>query len=105
MLRIGSKVGYDRSGRVTVPRPLAEMLNLTRGDDLVVWSVEDGKAVLRKATTPLYGIDIEQEEIERNLREYESRFPKDASCEGLSEEERRRLAVEEYQRRKDTKQQ
>lgn len=40
--------------------PLAEMLNLTRGDDLVVWSVEDGKAVLRKATTPLYGIDIEQ---------------------------------------------
>lgn len=101
MLRIGSKVGYDSSGRVTVPRPLAEMLNLTRGDDLVVWSVEDGKAVLRKATTPLYGIDIEQEEIERNLREYESRFPKDVSYEGLSEEERRRLAVEEYQRRKD----
>ena len=57
MLRIGSKVGYDSSGRVTVPRPLAEMLNLTKGDDLVIWSVEDGKAVLRKATTPLYGIE------------------------------------------------
>jgi len=100
MLRIGSKVGYDRSGRVTVPKPLAEMLNLTRGDDLVVWSIEDGKAALRKATTPIYGIDIEQEEIERNLREYESSFPKDVSYEGLSEARRRELALKEYQRRK-----
>jgi hypothetical protein len=76
------------------------MLNLTWGDDLVVRSVEDGKAVLRKATTPLYGIDIEQEEIERNLREYDARFPKDVSYEGLSEARRRELALEEYQRRR-----
>ena len=101
MLRIGSRISFDCCGRVTVPKELADMLNLTKGNDLVYWTVEDGKAVIHKVTQPFYGIDIEAEEIEANLREYESRFRKDLPFEGLSEARRRELALEEYQRRRD----
>ena len=100
MLRIGSRIGFDCSGRIIVPMELAEMLNLSRGEDLVYWAVEDGKAVLHKATQPLYGIDIESEEIEANLRDYERRNLICPSFSGLSEEERRKRAIEEYERRK-----
>ena len=100
MLRIGSRISFDSCGRVTIPKELADMLNLTKGNDLVYWSVEDGKSVLRKVTQPLYGIDIEQEEIEKNLREFEQKHSNCQDFSGLSEAERRRLALKEYQRRK-----
>lgn len=98
MLRIGSRISFDNSGRITVPKELADMMNLSRGGDLVYWTVEDGKAVLRKATTPLYGIDIEAEEIEANLKGYESRLRRDPPYDGLSEAQRRDLARKEYER-------
>ena len=102
MIQIGKKIRFDNSGRITIPRELAEMLNITKGVDRLYWSVEGGKAVIRKVTEPIYGIDIEAEEIEKNLRDYEQRYGGNQEFGELSEEERRKLALEEYQRRKNS---
>lgn len=97
MLRIGSRISFDSSGCITVPKELADMLNLTKGSDLVYWTVEDGKAVIHKVTQPFYGIDIKSEMIEENLRKYESRFRKVTQYNGMSEAQRRELAAKEYE--------
>lgn len=100
MVQVGKKIRMDSCGRITVPSELAKMMNLEKGKDKVYWSIEDGNAILRKVTQPIYGIDIEQEEIEKNLRDYEQRCGGNQEFGDLSEEERRKLATEEYQRRK-----
>lgn len=67
------------------------------------WSVEDGKAIVRKVTKPYCGTDIELEMIERNLKDYGQSFIEERPFDDLSEEHRRQLAAEMYQKdRSDT---
>ena len=93
MVQIGNPVKYDNYGRITCPADLAELLDLEKGLDEVVWYVEDGKAVIRKVTkTYAGGFDFESEEIESRLREYEEdhggQFDEDIDMEEAEERAR-----------------
>ena len=93
MVQIGNPVKYDNYGRITCPSDLAELLDLEKGMDEVIWYVEDGKAVIRKVTkTYAGGFDFESEEIESRLREYEEdhggQFDEDLDMEEAEERAR-----------------
>ena len=96
MVMISNKRIIDNSARITIPSELAKLMNLEKGKDTVYWSVEDGKAILRKVTKPYFGIDIEQEMIEKNLLDYERMNCGEQSYDDLPEDQRRKLAIEMY---------
>ena len=60
--------------------------------------MEDGKIILRKVTRSYYGYDPEAEDIESNIRMFESGIldSDSESVKGMSPEELRKLAFDRY---------
>ena len=97
MVQIGNPVKYDNYGRVTCPSELAELLQLEKGFDEVVWSIEGGNVIMRKVTK-IYGngFDFEKEEIEDRLKAYEQQRITSLEDDDLDPEEQEARAYEAY---------
>lgn len=96
MIQIGKNVKYDCYGRVTVPKKLAVMMNLIKGQDEVCWVVSDGEVILKKITKTYHGMNFEEAEIRDSLRSYESKYSSEKSYDDCSPEELERIALQEY---------
>ncbi len=99
MVKVG-KSKFDRNGRVSLIKDIADLMDLIDGD-YIEYYVENGEVIIRKLTK-IYpgGLDLEGDDIRQRLSDYELAHGKGASEEEGDPEKVLQLAREQY--KKDT---
>lgn len=97
MVKVG-KSKFDRNGRVSLIKDIADLMDLIEGD-YIEYYIENGEVVIRKLTK-LYpgGLDLEGEDIKMRLYEYEHQHRDRKPEEESDPETLMQLAREEYEK-------
>ncbi|MDO5862250.1 MAG: hypothetical protein Q4Q58_05615 [Thermoplasmata archaeon] len=92
---------FGLNNRISLVGDLPDLLHLEVGD-YVEFIVSDGKVYIQKATHLYRGLDIEKEDIEEGLRDYEKRRIDDEGLTAgdINSEDNYNMALEEYMREK-----
>lgn len=93
------KSKYDGNGRITLIREVAELMNLSKGEDYVSFYLHNGCLIVKKDTKKYGNFDFEADEISNKLRDYEESLATEMPyIEDPIEAER--IAREQYERDK-----